>query len=78
MSNWSVQKKVAIVAVAGAPLIFCLYNYYGERHFFGTYDLTALVICTAAVFILVKSFGPEFYKNDEGSGEQEKDNVHEQ
>lgn len=59
---WSIQKKRAVVAIAGIPLIFSLVNYYFGLHFFGAYDLTAIVICTAIVFILVKSFGGTLFE----------------
>jgi hypothetical protein len=65
--SWSIQRKRATVAIAGAPLLFCLFNYYADLHFFGAYDLTAVVICTAVVFVLVNFFGPTLFKNNRDS-----------
>ena len=46
-----------IVIVAGMGLFFCLYSYYTNLHFFGSYDLTAVVICTAVIFVIMQAFG---------------------
>lgn len=62
MSNLSAKKKKAFVATASILLIFCLYNYYFDLHFFGSYDLTALVVSVVIVFILVKVFELRFFK----------------
>jgi hypothetical protein len=66
---WSVQKKRAIVALAGIPLVLSLINYYAELHFFGSYDLTAVVVCTAAVFVVVKFFGKTLFQDGESNSD---------
>jgi hypothetical protein len=49
--------KQIIVVIDWAFLMFCIYDYYSGHRFLGSYDSTAIVICTAVMILFIKVIG---------------------
>jgi phage-related holin len=69
MLKLTYQRRRLLVVLAGVPFVLCLCNFYFDGHFFGKYDLTALVLSSILLFVVLSYIGPTVeetraYKHD--------------